>query len=84
MIFGEYDREMDIAVNRREAWEDGRKEGMEKGLERGMEKGREEGMEKGREEGKLLIAKNLLKKGSTPEFVNEVTGLPKEKIIKLK
>ncbi|GBU26698.1 hypothetical protein R84B8_00208 [Treponema sp. R8-4-B8] len=28
MIFGdgEYDREMDIAVNRREAWEDGREE----------------------------------------------------------
>jgi len=34
MIFGEYDREMDIAVNRREAWEDGRKEGMEKGMEK--------------------------------------------------
>jgi hypothetical protein len=30
MIFGEYDRDMDIAVNRREAWEDGRAEGMEK------------------------------------------------------
>jgi predicted transposase/invertase (TIGR01784 family) len=27
MIFGEYDREMDIAVNRREAWEDGHEEG---------------------------------------------------------
>ena len=52
MIFGEYDREMDIAVNREEA----------------------------REEEKLIIAKNLLKKGSTPEFVNEVTGLPPEKI----
>jgi predicted transposase/invertase (TIGR01784 family) len=59
MIFGEYDREMDIAVNRREAWEDGRAEE------------------------KLVIAKNLLKKGSTPEFINEVTGLPPEKIKKL-
>jgi predicted transposase/invertase (TIGR01784 family) len=56
MIFGEYDRETDIAVNRREAHEEGL------------------------EEGKLLIAKNLLKKGSTPEFINEVTGLPPEKI----
>jgi hypothetical protein len=27
MIFGEYDREMDIAVNRREAMEEGREEG---------------------------------------------------------
>jgi hypothetical protein len=52
MIFGEYDREMDIAVNREEA----------------------------REEEKLIIAKKLLNKGSTPEFVNEVTGLPQEKI----
>jgi hypothetical protein len=52
MIFGEYDREMDIAVNREEA----------------------------RKEEKLIIAKKLLNKGSTPEFVNEVTGLPPEKI----
>ena len=72
MIFGEYDREMDIAVNRREAWEDGRTEGMERG------------MEKGREEGKLLIAKNLLVEGSSPEFVQKITGLPPEKINKLK
>jgi len=27
MLFGEYDRDTDIAVNRREAWEDGRAEG---------------------------------------------------------
>jgi len=52
MIFGEYDREMDIAVNRREA----------------------------REEEKLVIAKNLLSKGSTLEFVHEITGLSIEKI----
>ena len=56
MIFGEYDREMDIAVNRREA------------------------REEGRENEKLIIAKNLLSKGSTPEFVHEITGLSLEKI----
>jgi predicted transposase/invertase (TIGR01784 family) len=48
-----------------------------------MERGQKEGRKEGREEVKLLIAKNLLKKGSTPEFVNEVTGLPPEKIKKL-
>ena len=66
MIFGdgEYDRDMDIAVNRREAWKDGHEEG------------REEGME----QEKLLIAKNLLTEGSTPEFVQKITGLPAEKI----
>ena len=63
MIFGEYDREMDIAVNRREAREEGLKEGMEKE--------------------KLIIAKNLLEKGSTPEFVHEITGLTLDKIEEL-
>jgi len=68
MIFGEYDREMDIAVNRKEAREQGLEEGREKGLEEGMEKE------------KLIIAKNLLSRGSTPEFVHRITGLPLEKI----
>jgi hypothetical protein len=56
MLTAEYDREMDIAVNRREAREEGLKEG------------------------KLIIAKNLLAKGSTPEFVREITGLSPEEI----
>ena len=63
MIFGEYDRDMDIAVNRREA--------MEEGLEKGREEGRKE---------KLIIAKNLLSEGSTPEFVYRITGLSLEEI----
>ena len=71
MIFGEYDREMDIAVNRREAREEGRQEGHEEGLKEGME------------EEKLIIAKNLLAKGSSPEFVCEITGLSLEKISEL-
>ena len=33
MIFGEYDREMDIAVNRREAKEEGHEEGLKEGME---------------------------------------------------
>jgi predicted transposase/invertase (TIGR01784 family) len=58
MIFGdgEYDRDMDIAVNRREAWEEGR------------------------EEEKLLIARNLLEKSSSLEFVYEITGLSLDEI----
>jgi len=52
MIFGEYDREMDIAVNRREA----------------------------KEEERLIIAKNLLSEGSTPEFVQRITGLSLDEI----
>jgi len=83
MIFGEYDRDMDIAVNRREAREEGRVEGRKEGREEGREEGLEEGISKGMEQEKLIIAKNLLEKGSTAEFVREITGLSQEKIHKL-
>ena len=50
------------------------------------EEGREDGLEKGREEGreeKLRITRNLLAKGSVPEFVSEITGFSLEEIGKL-
>ena len=37
--------------------------------------GREEGLEQGQEQARLRIARNLLSKGSTPEFIQEITGL---------
>ena len=58
MIFGEYDREMDIAVNRREAREEGRQEGHEEGLKEGME-----------EERKYFL--ELLNQGLTIEEIKE-------------
>jgi len=45
-----------------------------------VEVAREEGYEEGREENNLLIAKNLLTEGSTPEFVQKITGLSLEAI----
>jgi len=42
-----------------------------------------EARQSGIEEGKLIIAKNLLAKGSTPEFVREITGLSPEEINEL-
>jgi len=72
MLMTEYDRDIDIAVNRKEA--------REEGLEEGIEKGREQGLEEGMEKEKLIIAKNLLSRGSTPEFVHEITGLSLEEI----
>jgi len=48
-----------------------------------IEVAREEGWEDGLEEGKLIIAKNLLSKGSTLEFVHEITGLSLETIKEL-
>ena len=37
--------------------------------------GRKEGLEQGLFQGREEIARNLLAKGSTPEFIQEVTGL---------
>ena len=56
-----------IAVNREEAWEDGREEGLEEGCEK-----------RDRE-----IAINLLAEGSSPEFVQKITGLDLETIQEL-
>jgi len=44
----------------------------------------EEGQEKGQDTAKAAIAKNLLSKGSTPEFVQEITGLSLEIINELR
>ena len=41
---------------------------------------REEGQEEGMEKSRLEIARNLLVKGSTPEFVHDITGLDIETI----
>jgi predicted transposase/invertase (TIGR01784 family) len=49
-------------------------------LEVAREEGREDGLEEGMLKEKLLIAKNLLAKGSTPEFVYEITGLSLDEI----
>jgi len=45
-----------------------------------FEEGLDEGIEKGRVNEKLEIARNLLTKGSTPEFVRDITGLDMETI----
>jgi predicted transposase/invertase (TIGR01784 family) len=67
MLYAEYDPEVEMRVVHEEA----------------LEEGEEIGMEKGMEKEKLIIAKNLLTKGSTPEFVHEITGLALDKIKKL-
>jgi len=40
----------------------------------------EDGCEEGQQEKTLEIARNLLAKGSTPEFVRDITGLDLETI----
>jgi len=62
---------------------DGRAEGIAQGMAEGKEIGISEGMARGIAEGKISIARNLLTKGSTLEFISEVTGLSIEQIEKL-
>jgi len=66
----------------KEVWrEEAREEGLEEGREEGMEKGLREGREKGREEERKEIARNLFARGSTPDFILEITGLDIKEII---
>jgi predicted transposase/invertase (TIGR01784 family) len=44
------------------------------------EEGIEEGIEKGIEKGKIQVAKNMLAKNTTLDFIAEVTGLSIEEI----
>jgi predicted transposase/invertase (TIGR01784 family) len=68
MLFTEWNLEDAIAVR------------YEEGLEDGLEKGRAEGLEEGKTDEKLEIARNLLAKDMTLEFVHDITGLDLETI----
>ena len=76
MLMTEWNMDDALAVRYEEGHEDGREEG----LEEGIEKGRVEGWEEGRVNEKIEIARNLLARGSTPEFVRDITSLDIETI----
>ena len=72
MLMTEWNWDDALAVR----YEEGHEDGWDEGLEEGIEKGRWEG-----EENKALeIARNLLSEGSTPEFVQKITGLDMDTI----
>ena len=82
MLYTEFKLDDALAVR----YEEGREEGINEGLTEGREKGLAEGIAEGRAEGqreKLQIARNLLAEGSTPDFVQKITGLSLEEIEKL-
>jgi len=80
MLFTEWNLDDAIAVAREEAMEDGFEKGRAEGLEEGIAEGRIEGLEEGITEANLKIARNLLAKGMTSEFVHDITGLDLETI----
>ncbi|MDE6649424.1 MAG: Rpn family recombination-promoting nuclease/putative transposase [Muribaculaceae bacterium] len=53
-------------------------------FKKGMMQGREEGREEGRMEGVRESASRMLKSGLDPEFVQRISGLPLEEILRLK
>jgi len=67
MLFGEYDYETDIRVQRREAFEDGLAEGIEQGAEQKA----------------IETAKNALKNNIPVEMVVKITGLTENKVLEL-
>ena len=67
MFFGEYDYDMDIAVQREEAFEDGEARGLAEGEHNKA----------------LETAQNLLRMGLSKEQISQAVGLPAEEIAEL-
>jgi predicted transposase/invertase (TIGR01784 family) len=79
MLLAEYDYDTDIAVQRKEAFDDGIAIGEKLGEERGISIG----LSQGAREAKIETAKNLLSIGLPQEQIALVTGLSPEEIEKL-
>ena len=75
MLLAEYDYDTDIAVQRKEAFDDG--------IAIGEERGRNEGISIGLSQARIETAKNLLSIGLSQEQIASVTGLSVEEIEKL-
>jgi predicted transposase YdaD len=69
---------------REEGREEGRKEGREEGRKEGLQEGKREGRQEGLREGKIEITRNLIKLGSSLDFIKKATGLSEKKILEIK
>lgn len=88
VVSPEKDAEMVYNTLREEAMEEGLKEGIKEGLEQGIEQGIKQGVkqgiEQGIEKGKLETAKKLLENNVELSIISVSTGIPIEKLTKLK
>lgn len=78
------DEEVRRIAELREKWEMDRISEINYAKEEGEKIGLKKGREKGKKEGKEEIAKNMLEKGMREELIQEITGLSKEDIEKIK
>ena len=87
MLLAEYDYDTDIAVQRKEAFDDGILQGRNEGIAIGEERGRNEGISLGITQGAyqkaVETAKKFLSMGLSVEQVADGTGLSIEEIEKL-
>ena len=87
MLLAEYDYDTDIAVQRREAFDDGlsqgRNEGIAIGEKVGEERGISIGLSQGRNEAKLETAKSMKQENMSVSLIAHFTGLSPEEIEKL-
>ena len=79
MLLAEYDYDTDIAVQRKEAFEDG----ISIGRNEGIAIGEERGISMGVQQAKLETAKIMLLKNISFEIISECTGLSVEEIEQL-
>ena len=83
MLLAEYDYDTDIAVQRREAFDDGVSIGRNEGIAIGEERGISIGLSQGAQQAKLETAKKFLAMGLSVEQIANGTGLSIEEIEKL-
>jgi predicted transposase/invertase (TIGR01784 family) len=83
MLLAEYDYDTDIAVQRREAFDDGFSAGEERGRNEGISIGLSQGITQGAHQKAVETARNALTMNLSVEQVAILTGLSVEEIEKL-
>jgi predicted transposase/invertase (TIGR01784 family) len=79
MLLAEYDYDTDIAVQRRESFEDGLSQGRNEGISIGLS----QGISQGAQQAKLETAKSMKLENMSISMISHFTGLSPEEIEKL-
>ena len=77
------DEELQMLAELREKWDLDERSALASARDEGIEEGRQEGKQEGERNKSIEIATNMLKEGTSVEFIQKVTGLAKEEIEKL-